>query len=289
MPDTEVLSSILNAQRNEITEYAIYERLSQLTKDAHNKSILKQISQEEYAHYQVWNKYSQTDVKPSRLKIWFYLLIARTLGLTFAIKLMEKGEGRAEVNYRGISTHVPEALDLSEDEDRHENELINMIDEERLRYVGSIVRGLNDALVELTGALAGFTLALQNTRLIATAGFILGIAASLSMAASEYLATKSEETPLNPVKSSLYTSSIYFLTVLFLIAPYLIFENVFHALGLTVVYALTVILVFSFYISVAKDIPFKTRFLEMVAISMGITALAFAIGFLARTMLHIEI
>jgi hypothetical protein len=28
---------------------------------------------------------------------------------------------------------------------------MNLIDEERLRYVGSIVLGLNDALVEFTG------------------------------------------------------------------------------------------------------------------------------------------
>ena len=194
MSDTEALKPVLIAQRNEITEYFIYERLAQLTKDPHNKDILRQISQDEYDHYEVWKKYSHTEVKPSRLKIWIYLLISRIFGLTFAVKLMERGEGQAQVTYRGISKHVPAAMDLAEDEDRHENELINMIDEERLRYVGSMVRGLNDALVELTGALAGFTLALQNTRLVATAGFILGIAASLSMAASEYLATKSEET-----------------------------------------------------------------------------------------------
>jgi VIT1/CCC1 family predicted Fe2+/Mn2+ transporter len=47
--------------------------------------------------------------------------------------------------------------------------------------------------VELTGALSGLTLAFRNTRLIAMAGLITGIAASLSMAGSEYLATKSEE------------------------------------------------------------------------------------------------
>ena len=40
-----------------------------------------------------------------------------------------------------------------------------MLDEERLRYIGSVVLGLNDALIELTGALAGLTLALQNTQL----------------------------------------------------------------------------------------------------------------------------
>ena len=53
---------------------------------------------------------------------------------------------------------MPSAKEIVEDEDKHEQELIDLIDEERLRYVGSIVLGLNDALVELTGALAGLHL-----------------------------------------------------------------------------------------------------------------------------------
>ena len=69
-------------------------------------------------------------------------------------------------------------------EQEHEAALIELIDEERLRYISSMVLGLNDALVELTGALAGFTFALGNTTTIAMAGFITGSAATLSMAAS---------------------------------------------------------------------------------------------------------
>lgn len=88
-----------------------------------------------------------------------------------------------------------------------------------------MVLGLNDALVELTGVLAGLTLALQNTRLVAMTGFITGIAASLSMSASEYLSAKSEEGPQDPLKASIYTGSAYVLTVLFLIFPYLLFTN----------------------------------------------------------------
>ena len=35
-----------------------------------------------------------------------------------------------------------------------------MINDERLQYISSMVLGINDALVELTGAPAGFTFAL---------------------------------------------------------------------------------------------------------------------------------
>ena len=289
MLDEETKNIILTAQRNEITEHFIYEKLSQSTKDPHNRNILERISSDELNHYNFWKKYTQENVKPDKLKIWKYFLISRIFGLTFGIKLMERGEEQAQVTYGKISRFVPDAKSVVKDEDKHEKQLINMIDEERLRYVGSMVLGLNDALVELTGALAGLTLALQNTRLIAMTGLITGIAASLSMAASEYLSTKSEAGAKNPFKASAYTGSVYILTVLFLIFPYLIFTNFYFCLGFTILNAIIVIFIFTFYISVAKDTSFRNRFFEMALISLGIAALTFGIGFLIRIFLNVEI
>ena len=202
---------------------------------------------------------------------------------------MEKGEESAQVTYEKISKYVPDAENIIKDEDEHEKKLIDLIDEERLKYVGSMVLGLNDALVELTGALAGLTLALQNTRLVAMAGLITGVAASLSMATSEYLSTKSEEDAKNPFKASVYTGTAYVLTVLFLIFPYLLLSDLYFCLGFTILNAIVVILIFTFYISVAKDLSFRKRFLEMVLISLGIAGLTFAIGFIIRVLLNIEI
>jgi VIT1/CCC1 family predicted Fe2+/Mn2+ transporter len=225
MVDRETRDAILAAQRNEITEHIIYKRLSRSVRDPHNRKLLERIAGDELEHHDFWKRHTNKDVKPDRFKIWTYLLISRVFGITFGIKLMERGEGRAEVTYENLSKFVPDAKSMVEDEDQHERELIDLIDEEWLRYVGSIVLGLNDALVELTGVLAGLTLALQNTRLVAMTGFITGIAASLSMSASEYLSTKSEEGPQDPLKASIYTGSAYVLTVLFLIFPYLLFMN----------------------------------------------------------------
>jgi len=280
---------ILTAQKNEITEHFIYDKLSRSIKDKHNKKVLKRISKDELRHYEFWKKYTNQEVEPNKLKIWWYYLISRAFGITFGIKLMEAGEESAQVTYRKIAKSVPSAKKIVKDEDEHEKELMDMIDEERLKYVGSMVLGLNDALVELTGALAGFTFALQNTRLIGVTGLITGIAASLSMGTSEYLSTKSEGSEKNPLKAALYTGVAYVLTVLLLIFPYLIFTNVYLALGLAILDAIIVILIFTFYISVAKDTPFKKRFLEMALISLSITGLTFVIGYLVRIFLNVEI
>lgn len=288
MLSERVRETILKAQKNEITEYVIYNKLARVIKDKHNKEILKEIAQDELSHYKFWKRYTKKDLKPSQLKIYGYFLLARVLGLTFGIKLMERGEEEAQVTYKKISKEIPEADKIVKDESDHEKAVLELIDEEKLKYVGSVVLGLNDALVELTGALAGFTLALQDTRLVALTGLITGIAASLSMATSEYLSKKSERKQ-NPSKFALYTGSAYVITVFILIIPFLILSNVFLSLGISLLLGLLIIFSFTFYISVAQELSFKKRFLEMALISLGIASLSFGIGFLVKHFLGVEI
>jgi VIT1/CCC1 family predicted Fe2+/Mn2+ transporter len=276
-------------QKNEITEHHIYMRLARSTKISENKRILEEIAGDELDHYRRWREYTQQDVRPDRLKIWMYYFISRIFGITFGIKLMEMGEEDAQDHYEQLQGSIPDLDAIIQDENEHEHKLINLIDEERLRYMGSIVLGLNDALVELTGALAGLTLALQNTRLIALTGLITGIAAALSMGASEYLSTKSEETIQNPFRASIYTGSTYIVTVFVLILPYLIAENYYVALVFTMALAILIIAFFNYYISIAKDVEFKERFLEMTILSLGVAAVSFVIGSIFRSFLGVDI
>ena len=282
------IADIKSFQKNEITEYYIYSRLARKIKNQKNAETLEKISEDELRHYMFWKNYSGTDVKPNKWKIFKFYWIARILGITFGIKLMEKGEVGAQKAYEEACNYIPEASAIVKDEDDHEKALIDLLEEKKLDYVGSIVLGLNDALVELTGTLAGLTFALQNTRLIAIAGLITGIAASFSMAASEYLSTK-HEGGSNALASSIYTGIAYIFTVVVLIIPYLIFADFFLCLGLTMTFAVLIILFFNYYISVAKDLNFKKRFWEMFIISMGVAAFSFGIGFLIRTFLGVDI
>jgi vacuolar iron transporter family protein len=276
-------------QKNEISEHLIYKRLAVVVKGAKNKEILEKISEDELRHYKFWEKQTGLEVAPSQFTVWKYFFISRLFGITFGIKLMEKGEKNAQVKYNEISKYIPEAKNISEDEEDHEEELLKLLDEEKLKYMGAIVRGLNDALVELTGALAGFTLALRNGRLIAMVGLITGIAASMSMAGSEYLARKSEISELRPGKASFYTGTAYFFTVLVLIFPYLVCNQIYFALIWMFINAVLIIWIFNFYISIASDFSFKERFLEMAFISLGIAGLSFVIGYLLRLGFGIEI
>ncbi len=284
-----MLAQLRVAQQNEITEHHIYSRLARVVPDEQNAAVLQRIAEDERRHHDFWKRFTRREVSAKRWKIFFFYWISRIFGITFGIKLMERGEEQAQIDYTRITKEIPEAKQIVEDEHAHEEELIGMIEEERLNYVGSVVLGLNDALVELTGALAGFTFALQNTRLIALAGLITGIAASFSMAASEYLSTKSEGKAERAIKSSIYTGVAYIVTVILLILPYMLIANYFICLAFTLGIAMLIIFFFNYYISVAKDYSFKRRFLEMAGLSLGVAALTFAIGFLIRKTMGIEV
>jgi VIT1/CCC1 family predicted Fe2+/Mn2+ transporter len=286
----EIKKKISTLQKNEITEHHIYLKIAQVTPDPHNRDVLTRIASEEYHHYTVWKQYTGKEIGPVFLRVWFYYLIARLFGMTFAVKLMEGVEQGAQSRDEILLAAIPEMQAMLADEAMHERELIALIDEERLKYVGSVVLGLNDALVEFTGTLAGLTFAIQNSQIIAVAGLITGVAASLSMAASEYLSQRSDATVgTNPGKAALYTGATYIVTVSLLILPFLILTSPYLALVFTLIGAVLVIFVFTFYIAVAKDLPFWKRFAEMAAISLGIAAISFVIGLLIRVVLNVNV
>jgi VIT1/CCC1 family predicted Fe2+/Mn2+ transporter len=284
-----VRAQLLRFQRNEITEHRIYSRLARRERQPANRATLERIAGEELRHYGHWKALTGRDVRPSWWRVFTFCLVSRLLGFTFAVKIMERGENGAQDAYGALGEEVEGAAAIARDEHEHEDALIAMLDEERLRYAGSMVLGLNDALVELTGALAGLTFALQRTRLVALTGLITGIAAALSMAASEYLSTKSDESDKSPVKAALYTGSAYVVTVALLILPFLVLEDHYVALGCTLGTAVLIIGLFNYYIAVAKDLPFGARFAEMAGLSLGVAGLSFGVGYLVRAFLGVEV
>ncbi len=290
--DIQLKKALLIEQKNEITGHLIYKKLSRKIKSSENAQILKRISDDELKHYEKLKVLTKTEVVPNYFQLYFYLFVSLIFGLTFGIKLLEKGEDKAQDKYNELSEHEAVIKEIMTDEEVHEQELIEMIDEERLNHIGSVVLGLNDALVELTGALAGYTFAFQNTKIIALTGLITGISASFSMAASEYLSSRqeeNEEAQKTAAKSALYTGIAYVITVALLIMPFLIVANPFVSLILTLLTAVLIIFGFNYYISVAKGVPFRKRFIEMALISLGVSGISFLVGVAVKVIFGIEI
>ena len=237
----------------------------------------------------MWKNFTAKKLKPSKISIFWFKVLTVIMGFTFVIKTMQKKENLAQSGYEKMQKEIPEAVAILEDERRHEKELYNMLDEERLHYIGAMVLGLNDALVELTGAIAGVTFALANTRLVALTGIITGVSATLSMTASNYLAERADNNP-KALKSSIYTGVAYLITVALLVLPYLLFPiNMYlPAFAVMIATVILIIMFFNYYISVAKEEPFFKNFATMAVISLSVAIVSYGIGVLAKNLLGID-
>ena len=283
-----VMRKLLQEQQDEINAHHLYSKVAAFVTDRDNKKTIELIAKDEMKHYKRLKELTGKEIQPQRVKIFFNLWFVRIFGLAFGLKMLEQAESHAIRRYSEEDESLRYMDEIIRDEERHEDELIGMLDEEHLKYIGSVVLGLNDALVELTGALAGYTIAFQETKLIGLTGLITGISASFSMAASEYLSTRHEGGE-NAGKSSLYTGMAYVFTVIFLVAPFALFEDPFVCLGVSLLMAVLIIFAFNFYISVAKGYAFKKRFFEMAGISLGIAGISFLIGILIKHFIGIEV
>ncbi|HQL67386.1 MAG TPA: VIT1/CCC1 transporter family protein [Caldisericia bacterium] len=288
----EDLNLLIQFQRNEITEHLFYDILSKRGKGK-NKEVLEKISSDELKHYNIIKNFTNLEIKENKFFIYKNLILTYIFGLTFGIKLMENGESKAQKSYENLINNLDENekeifKNILLDENKHENELLSLIDEEKVNFIGSIVLGINDALIELTGALAGLTFTLKNSSLIFVVGFITGFAATLSMASSEYLSKKAEKDE-NAGKASIYTGITYILTVILLMFPYLIFKNYTVAFIITLIMAIIVILITSYFVSTVKELSFKNRFIEMAFLSLGIAFVSYIFGYLLRILFNVEV
>lgn len=286
---TELLNKrLLERQREEATGSKIYANLARIVPEPKNREILQKIASVELVHYDFWKRLTNKDVAPSRFKVFFLTWVARIFGLSFGIKLIERIE---ESNMRALlelKAGIPEIGRMIQEEEEFEHALLDLVEEDRLKYTSDIILGLSDALIELTGVLAGLTLALGNPQTIASVALITGLAASMSMTASQYLSAR-EEQGKSAIKSGLLTGFAYVLTVTLLIFPFFLLASPFVSLALSFLLVVLIVASFAFYTSIAKDLPFKHRFLEMCTVCLSVAVLNFGIGKAVKSYIGVDI
>jgi len=284
------MTKALKQQQNEINDYALYSALSRREKDLNNKRVYESIAQEEKQHYMFWENITGKTLEPNSLLIKFYILLTILFGTSFALKLAERRENDAEAFYKSLFDTYPEAKEIYAQEMKHERELIDMLHDKKLLYAGAIVLGMNDALVELTGTLSGIALAFDKSMVVGVTGAIMGIAASMSMAGSSYLEAKENpDEEIAPVVYAAYTGVSYIATTFFLVLPFFIFPSINVSLVSMFVAAFIAIVLYNFYISVAKDQSFVHRTAQMLLITFGVALISFAIGYGVHHYLGIQI
>ncbi len=150
----------------------------------------------------------------------------------------------------------------------------------------AVVLGMHDALVSLTGMIAGLTFALADRRMIILSAIIASVAAGLSMAASCYLAEKTNENP-RALHAGATTGTAYLCTCAFLIFPFLIVANTHIALVLSFIMAVLIIFGCNWCIGHARGRQWWKHAIEMLVICTGVSVVSFAIGEFAQYALGI--
>lgn len=269
---------------DEYTDYAVYKRLSELKFGNRGFSkTLRRLAGMEYRHYVFWSKYC-LGTKPgvSRLKVYGIVLIRFLLGVTFAVKFLERNETKTIQKYRDVENLIPSKdkkhfKEMIAEEEEHETKLAEEFQEPHIKYISFIVLGLADALVEIAGIHAGSLGIYNSTELAGLAGIVAGAAASIAMASAAYAQAKSGFKG-SATLSAVYTGISYFVTAVILATPYFLTKVMFNALGFSLFFAVLLVAFISFYGAVVSGSKFSKDFIEITSIMFGATIALYLLG-----------
>ncbi|MGI6360021.1 MAG: VIT1/CCC1 transporter family protein [Acholeplasmatales bacterium] len=267
--------------QDEALAYHLYNMVAEKQTEQSHKEILKGIANQEKEHLNKLNELldEKVDINSySKGQYRFYKFILMFFGVIFTLRLFEKRERKSHIKYAKYDKEIPIITEVVVEEKKHEEKLDDILKDKKLLYASSVILGLNDALIEMSGAIAGFTFAVENTKEIAIVSLIMGVAASLSMAASEFLSARADDHE-NPFKSALYTFITYSVVVALLILPYLFLQK-FIALGIMIGTVILIIFTFNVYLSIAKKESLIKNFLTMALIAICVSIVSFSIGIL---------
>lgn len=268
---------------DEYTDHLVYRKLAARETDPARKEILQQLSRQEAAHYQFWKEVLDGyEPRPRRFLLNFVVLLRYFFGLTFAVKFLERHEKQVIEAYRRILPHFEGEIgarleQMIADEEEHEDFFISQINEGVVKYLGFIVLGLADAIIEITGVHAGFLGVTSSTTMAGVAGLIVGFAAAISMATAAYLQAK-QETGRSPFASALITGFSYILAVIFLALPYFLTDNMLAAFVISLVVAMLLTAYFTFYSAVLFERHFGKEFLESAVLTLGTAVATYLFG-----------
>lgn len=282
--------------KDEYIDFSVYKKLSEssLEKNKAFKRTLARLAKMEFRHYRFWTKYCPgRNVGANRLKINLIVFLRFFLGVTFAVRYLERTEATVIRKYKAMSSRIPSSdkhafKEMIADEEEHEREFSEQFSEPHIKYISFIVLGLADALVEIAGIHAGSLGIYNSTELAGLAGIVAGAAASIAMASAAYAQAKAGFKGSAAI-SAVYTGISYFVTAVILATPYFLTKIMLNALFTSLALAVLVIAFISFYGSVISGSIFRKDFIEVTSIMLGATVALYLLGFAIRHLTGITI
>jgi vacuolar iron transporter family protein len=189
---------------DEIFDLSLYRALLTIAPASLHRT-LESLILDETRHVAFWQKFfglervTRLDIG-RRLRLALIVAACRLFGASAIHIVLEAIEVHGVKKYLDVwqryadgplRTAIRETL---EDEFKHEDTIVTGEEDRRINpeKVRNVFLGLNDGLVEILGAVSGFFAAFSSTAAVVTAGFTVGVAGALSMAAGAYIGAGSE-------------------------------------------------------------------------------------------------
>ncbi|MEZ0319455.1 MAG: VIT1/CCC1 family protein [Pyrobaculum sp.] len=281
------------AALDEYKDYLVYRLLARVERNASRRAVLSALAEEELSHFRFWSRF--VSVSPPwwfRLYAWALAFFRLLMGATFVAKFLERGEADAVRRYKSVEpllsgSDAEELRRIIEDEERHEQALIAQLDETIVKYMGALVLGLADAIIEITGAHAGALGTTNSTVVAGVIGLIVGIGASIAMSSASFLQTK-HEVGRSPVVAALVTGVGYMVAVVLMSLPYFLTHDIYHAFAASIAVGVVLTFVLTFQAAVYADRDFKFEFLQTVGLLLGTALLTYFVGVWLGSLFGIE-
>jgi len=299
--------------RDEIFAYTFYKQLASYIKDAEIKEKLLKMAEMEKRHAQFWKSFLSSSIsedlsKIDKIKLKLYILLYKIFGLNIIFKVIELEERSAVKEYYRLyksnvldATSQKELAKIIEEEILHEN--IAEEKNDRTEHIRDIFLGMNDALVEISAALAGLiSLYPSNSFLVGITGTIIGTAGALSMSVGNYISVKNqkevkeqenfekkilkslgkkveiEELKENPWKSAYYTGIFYLIGTIIVVYPYFLGLPTYYAFLLSLASASLTWIIAGIAVGLSSGISLRRKALEMLLTGWGATLLTYLLG-----------
>lgn len=288
---------------DELFDLSLYREFSKIA-TPESKAMFDELIPIEEKHLAFWQTFfKREDVKTlnfaRRMKLFILVTIARLFGegvMHLILEAIEIYGIRKYLTLWNVYRDEPFGKALKEilsDEFGHEDMVISKITERKINptEIRDIFFGMNDGLVEILGAVSGFFAAFHSVPAVLIAGFTVGVAGAISMAAGAYLASSSEaevrETELgrkeffgekvpersrsHPLRSGVITGVSYFLGAMIPVIP--VFFGATTILWSAVAAGILIIAV-SFVLAFLSGMAVERRILTnlvIMAIAVGVT------------------
>lgn len=267
-----------------LKHYTLYLDLMEHERDAGLKNLFRELALIAKSEFTFWGTKSAVrgdEAHSGMFAKLFHRMLRRALGVTLTTHLLIN---RERTKLRNFDTYCIDCLDTGE---RKAIEamigrslaLVPVSEDPHFKFFSSVVLRFNDALMELVGALIGFSFALRDPKMVIAVGLVSGITAAASIAASAYLEAEHEKNK-DPHRAAFYRGMSYLATATVLVFPFLISGSLLIGNIVMLLMALTMVLILTLYSAVVVGKSYLSQLRKILALSCGVAFVAFSIGHL---------